>query len=47
MLGRLAKATYLLTLALMIVAYALSAGRAVPGEPSPPVHAQQIDYWNI
>ena len=47
MLGRLAKATYLLTLGLMIVVYALSAGKAAPSEPSPPAHEQQVDYWNI
>jgi hypothetical protein len=33
MLGRLARAAYLLTLAVMIVAYALSAGKNSPPEP--------------
>jgi hypothetical protein len=44
MLRRLAKVTYLLTLALMIVAYALSAGKAASPEPQ---HEQPVEYWNI
>ena len=44
MLKRLAKATYLLTLTLMIVAYALSAGKAASPAPK---QAQPVEYWYI
>ena len=44
MLRKLAKATYLLTLALMIVVYALSAAKSSPPEPKQP---PTVDYWNI
>ena len=43
MLGRLAKAAYLFALALMIAAYAMSAGNSVA--PAPTTDQQQIEYW--
>ena len=42
MLRRLAKLTYLLTLALMIAAYALSAAKSSPPEPQPP---PAVENW--
>jgi hypothetical protein len=43
MLGRLARGAYILTLALMIVAYALSAGKNSP--PPEPKSDQAVEYW--
>jgi hypothetical protein len=43
MLGRLARGAYILTLALIIVAYALSAAKTSP-QPAPQSD-QAVEYW--
>jgi len=44
MLGRLARGAYLFALALMIVAYAVSAAKSSP-PPSAPAPDQSVEMW--
>jgi hypothetical protein len=44
MLGRLARGAYLLTLALMIVAYAMSAAKSSP-PPAMPTPDEPVAMW--
>jgi hypothetical protein len=42
MLGKLARAAYMLTVAAMIVAWAISAGKGSPAEPK---NDQAVETW--
>jgi len=42
MIGRLARGAYLLIVAGMVVAWAMSPGKSAPAEPA---SSQQVVYW--